>query len=259
MPELPDLQVFSHNLNKTLSGKTVKEVKVPESKKLNVSVKELKSVLEDQKVKEIFREGKELYFKFSKGDILAMHLMLHGKLYLFNGSNEHKYTILELIFSDDTGLALTDFQGQATPSLNPVMKDAKDALSDEADADYLKERMSKTRTAIKNLLLDQHVIRGIGNAYADEILWDAKISPMSASNKIPPQKIKDLSRSIKKVLKDAEKQIIKTHPDIISGEVRDFLNIHNSRKKHSPTGAAIHFTTANSRKTYYTDEQELYK
>jgi formamidopyrimidine-DNA glycosylase len=258
MPELPDLQVFSRNLNKTLHGKTVREVNVPDAKKLNVALKEVNSVLTNQTVKEVYREGKELYFKFSKGDILAMHLMLRGKLYLFEGTNEHKYTILELIFTDNTGLALTDFQGQATPTLNPHKKEAQDALSEAVDVNFLKEKLGNTRTAIKNLLLDQHVIRGIGNAYADEILWDARISPQSASNKIPDAKIKDLAKSIKHVLKDAEKHILKTHPDIISGEVRDFLSIHNSKKKQSPTGAAIHILNG-SRKTYYTDEQELFK
>lgn len=257
MPELPDLQVFSHNLNKALSGKKLKEVRVVDPKKLNVSEKELKSVLEDQTLKEVQREGKELYFKFNNGNILSMHLMLHGKLYIFSGVNEHKYTILELLFAGDTGLALTDFQALAAAALNPAGKDGKDAL--EADFAYLKEQMGNTRTAVKSLLLDQHVIRGIGNAYADEILWDARISPMSASNKIPPEKIRELAHSIKKVLKDAEKQILKSHPDIINGEIRDFLNIHNSRKKQSPSGAVIHVTKAGSRKTYYTDEQELFR
>ncbi|HXL58066.1 MAG TPA: hypothetical protein VN958_17510 [Chitinophagaceae bacterium] len=61
------------------------------------------------------------------------------------------------------------------------------------------------------------------------------------------------------MLQDAEKQILKTHPDIISGEVRDFMNIHNPKKKQSPAGADIHYKTVSSRKTYYTDEQELFK
>jgi formamidopyrimidine-DNA glycosylase len=60
-------------------------------------------------------------------------------------------------------------------------------------------------------------------------------------------------------LNNAEKQIIKTHPDIISGEVRDFLQIHHSKKMKSPTGAAIQYKTSGSRKTYFTDEQELFK
>lgn len=80
----------------------------------------------------------------------------------------------------------------------------------------------KTRTNIKNLLLDQKVIRGIGNAYADEILWHARISPLSVCNKIPDEKIKAIAKSIKTVLHKAIKHICKSHPQIISGEVRDF-------------------------------------
>ena len=114
------------------------------------------------------------------------------------------------------------------------------------------------RAIVKNVLLDQKVIRGIGNAYADEILWDAGISPFSISNKIPTASIKALVKSIKHVLEHAEKQIKKTNPDIISGEVRDFLLIHNAKKDKSPSGAAILQKTAGGRKTYYTDEQELF-
>jgi len=256
MPELPDLQAFSHNLNKKLAGKTVKEVVIVNAKKLNVSHNELKDTLEGQKLDKVYREGKELYFKFNKGDILALHLMLHGKLFLFEGRNENKYPIIELHFSDDTGLVLTDFQGIANPTLNPEEKEAPDAM--DINADFLKTRLAKTKTNIKTVLLDQKIIRGIGNAYADEILWHAGISPFSASNKIPEDKLSDLTRSIDSVLKEAEKSILKSNPDIINGEVRDFMLIHNSRKTHSPKGAEIKIKEG-SRKTYYTDEQELFE
>jgi formamidopyrimidine-DNA glycosylase len=132
-------------------------------------------------------------------------------------------------------------------------------LSDEVDYKFLKEKLSKKRTNIKTFLLDQDIIRGIGNAYADEILWESKIHPESVCNKIPDDKIKTLAKDIKSVLKDAEKQILKINPDIISGEERSFLKIHNSKKKESPTGQKIHNKMLNSRITYYTDEQELYK
>ncbi len=72
------------------------------------------------------------------------------------------------------------------------------------------------------------------------------------------EKIKALVKSIRSVLQDAEKQISKLQPGIISGEVRDFLNIHNSKKKQSPTGGTIHNKMVSSRITYYTDEQELF-
>lgn len=257
MPELPDLQAFSHNLNKKLAGKTVKQITVVNAKKLNVSDKELQEKLTGQKLDKVYREGKELYLKFSKGDILGLHLMLHGKLFLFKDKNDNKYPIIELHFNDDTGLVLTDFQGIATPTLNPADKDAPDALSKDAGVEYLTARLQKTKTNIKTVLLDQKIIRGIGNAYADEILWHAGISPFSASNKIPGDKIKQLAKSIRAVLTDAEKQIIKANPDIINGEIRDFMLIHNSKKKQSPTGAEIQIKDG-SRKTYYTEEQELY-
>ena len=256
MPELPDLQAFSHNLDKKLSDKTVKEVVIINAKKLNVSHQQLKDTLEGQKLDKVYREGKELYLKFDKGDILALHLMLHGKLFLFEEKNENKYPIIELHFTDGTGLVLTDFQGIANPTLNPEEKDSPDAMA--IDAHFLKTRLVKTKTNIKTVLLDQKIIRGIGNAYADEILWYAGVSPFSISNKIPGDKLEDLTNSIHQVLKDAEKAILKSNPDIINGEVRDFMLIHNSRKTHSPKGAEIKIKEG-SRKTYYTDEQELFE
>ncbi|MGY0041548.1 hypothetical protein [Pedobacter sp. NJ-S-72] len=107
-------------------------------------------------------------------------------------------------------------------------------------------------------MLDQHIIRGIGNAYADEILWEAGISPFSSANKIPEEKLKDLAKAVRHVLKNAIEQISKTHPAIISGEVRDFLKIHSSKKTHSPSGVPIIIVKTGARKTYYTEEQEIY-
>ncbi|RVT99798.1 Fpg/Nei family DNA glycosylase [Mucilaginibacter limnophilus] len=257
MPELPDLQAFSHNLNKILAGKTVKELK-SDSAKLNISEKELNETLTKQEVKKVYREGKELYIEFSKGDILALHLMLHGKLFLFKGKNDNKFAVLDILFTDDTGLTLTDFQKAAKPTLNPEPNEAPDALSDKADAEYFKAILGKKRTNIKTILLDQHIVKGIGNAYADEILWHARISPFSVANKIPESKIEKLVKVIRKVLTDAEEQILKKHPDIINGEVRDFMLIHNAKKKQSPNGAEIKIKEG-TRKTYYTDEQELFE
>ncbi len=259
MPELPDLQAFSINLQKKLHNKTVKDVNLVLSKKSNASEAELRKALLKQSLTEVYREGKELYFKFKKDDVLRLHLMLRGKLYLVPEDEKPKYTILEVVFNDDHKLVLTDFQKAATITLNPEPSDVPDAMGEDMDADFLKDMLKKKKAIIKNVLLDQHNIRGIGNAYADEILWEAKISPLAVSNKIPDAAIKRLAKAIKSVLKDAEKQILKKDPDIISGEVRDFLSIHNSKKTHSPTGGEIISTTVNSRVTYYTEEQEMFE
>lgn len=254
MPELPDLEVFSHNLDKALAGKKVTEVEIKNARKLNATAKELKAAIEDQKLKKVYRDGKELFFEFNNGNILGLHLMLHGELHL---SKEEKYnnTIVAFRFDDGQDLVLTDFQAAAVVSLNQEKKTSPDALSKEMNTAYLKDVIQKSRAAIKNILLDQKIIRGIGNAYADEILWDAGISPFSPGKNIPDNKINALAKSITQVLKDAQDEIRKSNPHIITGEVRDFLKIHNSKKKKSPTGAAIKIK-AGTRKTYYTDEQE---
>lgn len=257
MPELPDLEVFSHNLQKQLKGKTLKHITV-HTQKLNVSEKVLQETLHGQKLAAVYREGKELYFKWSNGDILALHLMLHGKLFYFQDKNDQKFPIVELLFTDGSGLVLTDFQKAATPTLNPEPKTAPDALSDEANADYFKTKLAKKKTTIKTILLDQKIVRGIGNAYADEILWHARISPFSVANKIPEHKLKELVTATHKVLTEAQQQIIKHNPDIIAGEVRDFMLIHHPKKQSSPGGAPIQIDNG-TRKTYYTEEQELFE
>jgi len=258
MPELPDLQAFSHNLNRRVKGKTVKEVTVAKGARVNVSAGRLKKAVEKQTLQAVRREGKELYLEFGDDTILSLHLMLHGALH-FPDSTQHRHMILQLDFDDGTALTLTDYRRMATLTLNPEPPEAPDALSSAVSTRFLKEQLAAKRTTIKSFLTDQHIIRGIGNAYADEILWDARISPFSICNKIPAAKISVLARAIKDVLKQAEKQILKAHPDIISGETRDFLSVHNPAHRKSPSGAVIRTKVSGARKTYYTDEQELFQ
>lgn len=258
MPELPDLQVFSRNLKKTLGGKKVKSVAIINKKKIKTSEKDFKKILEGATVKDVVRDGKELHFLFDNDAVLGLHMMLRGKLELFEKVNDKKFTIIEILFADGTGLSMSDYQGQATPTLNPEEKDGVDALSKDVDFDFLKTKLGKSKAAVKNVLLDQKFIRGIGNAYADEIFWEAGISPFSISNKIPDEYIKALVKAIKNVLASAEKNILKSNPEIIAGEVRDFLNVHNSKREKTPRGEKI-LHDDSGRKTYYTKEQKEFK
>src|SRR5688572_14549023 len=119
MPELPDLEIFCHNLNKKLAKKKLEEVAVVNKSKLKAPATQLKKNLEGAKLKKVYREGKELHFAFDNEQVLGLHLMLHGKLSLFEKTNEQKNTVIELLFDDNTGLALSDYQEAATPTLNP--------------------------------------------------------------------------------------------------------------------------------------------
>lgn len=259
MPELPDLQAFSRNLTRKLAGKKLEKIHAIYRKKLRIPEKELQQALEGAQLSTIYRDGKELHFGFDNGNTLSLHLMLKGQLQLFQDKNENKFTIVELLFSDGTGLALTDWQRQATPALNPPAREAPDALSKKVNLKFLRETLGASKASIKKLLMDQDVIRGIGNAYADEILWQARISPFSISSNIPDTAVKVLAKSIRQVLTRAEKTILKNDPEIISGEIRDFLSIHNAKRERSPGGAKILVDETGGRKTYYTDEQKLFR
>lgn len=259
MPELPDLEVFSVNLTRKLKGKKVKTINVRNSKKLNVSPKQLKQTLEGNVIAAIARDGKELHITFKDKSVLSLHLMLRGKLSWFDDVNDQKFTVIEILFTKPPHLAMSDYQGQATPTLNPDPKPGVDALSKDVNERFLSARLEKSKASIKSVLLDQKFIRGIGNAYADEILYDAGIAPSSVANKIPRDKVKTLAKSIKSVLSGAVKNIRKYDPELITGEVRDFLLVHNHKIKTTPRGEKIIVDASGSRKTYYTREQQVYK
>jgi formamidopyrimidine-DNA glycosylase len=259
MPELPDLQVFSKNLQKNLAGKKVEKVSLLSTAKLNVPVKTLQEAIENQVLDKVHRVGKRLFFVFNNGSVMAWHLLLNGELMIYKKSHDHKHAIIDILFTDGTGLVMEDFQRWAKIELNPEATTAVDPLSKELNYSFLKDHLGKTKTTVKKFLLDQETISGIGNAYADEILWHSGISPFSTCNKIPDEKIKALDKAIKSTLQDAEKKIHSINPETITGEWRDFLSVHNEKKTYSPGGGVIQFIVTGGRKTFFTDEQEMFK
>ena len=257
MPELPDIEVFSRNLKKMYGGKKLSKIKIINNKNIRDSPKALSAALEGKKLQDVYRSGKELRFLFSGGSVLGMHLMLTGDLIPFEGRNERKSTKVEFYFESGEQLALTDRFKNAFVKLDPEDKEGIDALDPKLNFAYLKKVLNR-KAAIKNVLLDQKLIRGIGNGYSDEILWQCRISPFSKANAIPDKKIKELAKTIKQVLKNATNKIFKSHPGLIHGEVREFMEIHTKKKTTSPTGAKIRIADRGMLKTYYTDEQVLY-
>ncbi|MEO6221449.1 MAG: Fpg/Nei family DNA glycosylase, partial [Ginsengibacter sp.] len=176
----------------------------PELLDIQVFSTNLKSIFAGKKLlkilKDIYRSGKEIRFLFSNK-------------------------------------ALTDRMRNANVKLKPEDKGI-DALDKVLNYKYLKSIFNR-KARIKNVLTDQKYIRGIGNSYSDEILWQAGITPFSTVNAIHDDKIKELASTIKKVLSDEVANILKKYPGLIHGEVKDFMKIHSKTKTHSPTGAPI--------------------
>ena len=256
MPELPDIQVFATNLKTLFASKEVSKINVVNGAKLKDKPSELSKRLQGKVLEDVYRLGKEMRFKFSGNVLVGMYLMLTGDLFVFDKKNDRKSTIVEIYFKDGSGLALTDRMRNANIKLDPEDKAGIDAM----DVNFKKLKTILDRKAnIKNVLLDQNAIKGIGNGYSDEILWETKISPFSVANAIPEAKVKELAVNIKKVLKNATTKIAKNYPGITHGEVRDYMKIHTKKLTQSPTGASIKQEQRGMLKTYYTDEQVLYK
>lgn len=256
MPELPDLAVFSENLQACLQGRTVLSVECHRALRLNTSPEELRNSLCNTSIASVGRAGKEIAFVFSNQATLFVHLMLQGRFTIATDPHSVRFGMLTLRLDGET-LVVSDPKGQVALKLNPTPSSVPDAL--EVDGAYLRGKISeKRRTLVKPFLLDQSILRGIGNAYIDEILWQAKIAPKSAVGKIPDRVIDELLISIRSVLLDAIEQIKKRNPDAISGEVRDFLRVHNPHRSESPTGHRIMTEKVASRTTYFTEEQVLY-
>jgi len=258
MAELPDLTVFAKTLNHYFKGYPLKHIKVTVAKKLNVSEKELKKELEGSKLDLVQREGKTLEFHFDNGQILGLHLMLRGELTLIRDENPNpKFEIIRFDFGKHGAFAVIDFLKQAKPTLNPKPVKVPDGLS-ISEEDFI-NILGKKDVAIKTLLMNQKQIRGIGNSYADELLWEARVSPFSIASAIPKKQVTVLYDTMKKVLNDAIETISELNGNELRGELRDVLKIHAAHLDKSPTGKQIKSEKLNGRTTYFTEEQKHYK
>ena len=255
MAELPDLTVFANILTRKFKGNTVDSITVTETRKLNVSAKELMAALEGHELTSVSREGKTLQLHFSADQVLGLHLMLRGELVALDGDEIPRFQIIAIRFNGE-GFAVIDLQKQATPTLNPKAVDVPDAL--ELDQDHFTALLAKKRSVIKTLLMDQKVMRGIGNSYTDEILYDAGVSPFSIANTLPAKAVTKLFNSIKTVLEKAIKDIGEANGDELTGELKDFMMVHSPKLKTTVRGETIKTEKIGGRTTYYTDTQELF-
>ncbi|MCX2574082.1 DNA-formamidopyrimidine glycosylase family protein [Pedobacter sandarakinus] len=257
MAELPDLTVFAKILTKRFQGKVLETLDVSVAKKIKVTGTALKKALEGRELLNVEREGKTLQLIFSGSQVLGLHLMLRGELVLFDQDEPPRYQILGFHFEGGEAFSLVDLQKHATPTLNPEKIAVPDAL-DLQEKDFL-DLLARKRTTIKTLLMDQHLIRGIGNSYSDEILYQAGISPLSIAKAIPANHAKKLFKSIGETLRTAIEQIAKENGNELKGELRDFMHVHRSSMEKTDKGEKILSTKIGGRKSYYTAEQQLFK
>lgn len=215
MPELPEVEQVRQGLRSQILGKKIKQVDIYWDRIIaEPSVKQFKEQLSGQTFHEIKRRGKFLLFILDNY-VLISHLRMEGKYQVVTRKvplSKHTHVVFKL--TDGSDLRYHDVRKFGRMSL--VSKDEETShpslrrLGPEpTQADLTLEWMTnfiKNRTkAIKAVLLDQHFVAGIGNIYADEILFRAQIHPATSCKNLTPQDLKTIRRYIIEVIAEAKR------------------------------------------------------
>jgi formamidopyrimidine-DNA glycosylase len=205
MPELPEVETVRRGLNQlTLNERiTGGDVLLQRTIAYPVSIEEFIENIKTSSIKSWHRRGKYLLAELSSSSWLGVHLRMTGQLLWLNQDEPlHKHTRVRLFFGEKQELRFVDQRtfGQMwyVPGNVPVesiitglAKLAVDPFSPEFTVEYLANKLQKVRRPIKTALLDQSIVAGLGNIYADEALFKSGILPTTIctdlqKNQIPP-------------------------------------------------------------------------
>ncbi len=205
MPELPEVETIKNELSPCIVGRQFTGVTIYDTKPVRQpSVEEFRQKLLGQKVDSLERRGKYLIFHLSGGEALIIHLRMSGAL-LLNPKQPDKHARVVFHLDNGSQLVFTDRRRLGALWLVEneqaiVGKLGPEPLAAEFTSESLAERLQKHLAPIKAVLLDQAFIAGIGNMYADEALFAAKIHPLRKANSLSAQEIRNLHQSIRDVL-----------------------------------------------------------
>ena len=210
MPELPEVETTRRGLAPYVVGRTIARVEVREPRLRWPVAKSLPRALAGARIGNLERRGKYLLFGTDAGTLLV-HLGMSGSLRYLpamreRGAHDH----IDVHFADGGALRLNDprrfgsFMLTTKPNAHPLLKDlGPEPLGDEFDADYLWRTSRKRRIAIKQHLMNGHVVVGVGNIYASEALFRAGILPRRPAGRIARVRFERLVMSVRDVLRDA--------------------------------------------------------
>jgi len=226
MPELPEVETVKIGLQRLLPGRVVRSVSHDWDKSFPNAKADVEEFLLGAEIVQIERRAKVLLIELSTKYSLVIHLKMTGQL-VFRGGSERfgaghpsdslvgelpdRSTRVTFQFTDGSKLFFNDQRKFGWMRLLPILEIPeidffKKVGPEPLDAnfsvnDFITRLMRRPNSGIKAVLLDQSIIAGVGNIYADESLWGAKIHPSTKVIDVPRPKLKDLFDSLQKVLR----------------------------------------------------------
>jgi len=211
MPELPEVETIRKNLEPKLLGRRFEDVEILDSRLTRpVDPAEVAAELTGERVAAVDRRGKYLIVRFESGLVLLIHLRMTGNLaHSRNGASvgaPHLRAVVRL--DDGSDVTYRDVRRFGTwLVLGPDELDAYlrvrlgvEPLGPGFSGRDLGERLARRRGPVKGVLLDQRALAGVGNIYADEALWRARIDPRRPANDLQQAEIGALHRGIRRAL-----------------------------------------------------------
>lgn len=209
MPELPEVEMFRRYFDRTSLHQKVKEVRLYSPEMLRgISPKKLRAELKGHEFIGTARHGKYLFAQLDTGRSLVLHFGMTGHLKYFNDSRKSpSYVRLLIQFANGYNLAFDCLRKLGKISFadeqSKFIADKKlgpDVLAEDFNFDSFQKIIADKKGSVKSILMNQHTVAGIGNLYADEILFQSRINPSQRINELSKARKKRLFEAIKPVL-----------------------------------------------------------
>jgi formamidopyrimidine-DNA glycosylase len=206
VPEGPEVETYRARLEPRLVGRTFSRVRVHDHRlTMPFEPWEVEAELEGERVASVERRGKYLLIRFESGLALVVHLRMTGGFP--EASSTHERAVIDL--DDGTGVSYRDVRRFGTwHVLSPTeLEDYLSArlgpepLGSRFTTRFLTERLSRRRAPLKSVVLDQRVVAGLGNIYADEALWHARLHPLRRAAALGPEEVARLRRGVRLALR----------------------------------------------------------
>ncbi len=281
MPELPEVEIVKRSLLNKVKNQKISKVNVY-NRNLRFKVEnEFEKFTKNQKIINVSRKSKYIIFHFTNQKYIVVHLGMSGTLHLLNKDGSNKFTNLsfysskflpknhnhiefyfskfKLVYNDPRRFGYFKLI-KSKDELNDFFKPFyPEALDNKFNILYIKKKLKNKSKNIKNFLLDQNFVSGIGNIYASEILYYCKINPKKKGGKLNLNDMNNIVKFTKIILKKAIRKGGSTIRDFkntkgLHGNYQKEFRVYNRADLKCPRSKCIGFIKKiiiNNRSTFY--------
>lgn len=249
MPELPEVETVVRGLKKELLKRKFKKVNIYYDNIIEYPSKaDFKEKIVNQTINDIKRYGKWIIFVLDDYYLLS-HLRMEGKYFIKTSLDElEKHEHIVFLLDNNLELRYMDvrkfgkmllIEKDKINEVGPFPNMGLEPFDKNLNIEYLKDKFKKKKLPIKSILLDQSIIVGIGNIYADEILFLSKINPLKESNKLNDKELDDIIENSKTILTKAIEKggtTIRSYTSLngIHGLFQQELYVHSKEGEECP-------------------------